>query len=178
MIDTPTAVVPAVDPAVIPAIIPTVVCVAAEHPSLDGEVAEFVAELRAERRFFGPTGSANPKPFPSLITELERSGGFRLAALSGGRVIGLVRVDEAGSVFIAVASDRRAQGVGTLLLTTALGRAAQLQYGRLAIRSTRRSRAVRSVGERLGCVVVDGDRGRTDVILSVSDSMRLRVVPA
>jgi GNAT superfamily N-acetyltransferase len=159
-------------------VVPAVVCVAAEHPSLDGEVAEFVAELRAERRFFGPSGSANPKPFPSLITQLEGSGGFRLAAMSAGHVIGLVRVDEGGSVFIAVASDRRAQGVGTLLLTTALERAAHLQYGRLVIRSSRRSRAVRSVGERLGCVVVDGDRGRTDVILSVSDPRRLGVVPA
>jgi GNAT superfamily N-acetyltransferase len=168
---------------VVPSADSSVVCVAAEHPSLDGEVAEFVAELRAERRFFGPSGSANPKPFPSLITELERnelerSGGFRLAAMSAGRVIGLVRVDEGGTVFIAVASDRRAQGVGTLLLTTALERAARLRYGRLVIRSSRRSRAVRRVGERLGCAVVDGDRGRTDVILSVSDPTRLCVVPA
>jgi GNAT superfamily N-acetyltransferase len=152
--------------------------VAAEHPSLDGEVAEFVALLRAERRFFGPSGSANPKPFPSLISQLEQGGGFRLAAMSAGRMIGLIRVDEQGSVFIAVASDHRGHGVGAALLTTALERAAHLQYGRLVIRSSRRSRAVRRVGERLGCVVVDGDRGRTDVILSVSDPRRLSLVPA
>lgn len=152
--------------------------VAADHPSLDRAVDDFIAALRAEQRFFGPSGRANPKPFPSLIAQLGQPGGFRLAAMSAGSMIGLVRVDEGGSVFIAVASDRRGRGVGTSLLTTALERAAHLQYGRLVIRSSRRSRAVRSVGERLGCVVVDGERGRTDVILSVSDPRRLSLVPA
>jgi GNAT superfamily N-acetyltransferase len=176
MTDTVTSVVPAI--ATPSGGSADVSVVAAEHPSLDGEVAEFVAGLRAERRFFGPSGSANPKPFPSLIAQLEQAGGFRLAAMSAGRVIGLVRVDEGGSVFIAVASDHRGHGIGVTLLNTALERAANLRYGRLVIRSSRRSRAVRRVGERFGCVVVDGGRGRTEVILSVSDPRRLSLVPA
>jgi len=158
--------------------IDTVTVAAADHPSLDRAVDDFIATLRSEQRFFGPSARTNPKPFPSLIARLGRSGGFRIAAMSAGNVIGLVRVDDDGSVSIAVASDQRGRGIGTSLLTTALERAAQLQYGRLVIRSSRRSRAVRRVGERLGCVVVDGDHGRTDVILSVSDRRRLSLVPA
>lgn len=158
--------------------IDTVTVAAADHPSLDRAVGDFIATLRAEQRFFGPSARTNPKPFPSLIAQLERPGGFRLAAMSAGNVIGLVRVDDDGSMSIAVASGRRGRGIGTSLLTNALERAAQLQYGRLVIRSSRRSHAIRRAGERLGCVVVDGERGRTDVILSVSESRRLSLVPA
>ena len=38
-------------------------------------------------------------------------------------------------------------------------------YRRIVLRSTRRSRAARRVGEQLGCVVVERSHGRTDMIL-------------
>jgi GNAT superfamily N-acetyltransferase len=146
--------------------------VAADHPSLDRDVEQFLARLAAEPRFFGPRASANPKPFPSLIRALGERGGFRLAAIECGRVIGLVRVDERGNAHIAVAADRRGTGVGTELGRAALERAISLDYGRIVLRSSRRSRAARRVGEALGCVVVDQDYGRTDLIVDLHSTRR------
>ena len=146
--------------------------VAADHPSLDRDVEQFINELRAEPRFFGPSASANPKPFPSLIASLQGRGGFRLAAIEGGRVVGLIRVDGGGQVWLAVAADRRSAGVGTRLGTAALERAANLHYGRLVIRTSRRSRAIRCVGEAMGCTVIDRERGRTDLILDLAAERR------
>jgi GNAT superfamily N-acetyltransferase len=146
--------------------------VAADHPSLDRDVVTFLSRLADERRFFGPTAAANPKPFPSLIRALAERDGFRLAAVECGRVIGLVRIDPAGLAHLAVAPDRRGTGVGTLLGRAALDRAIQLGYTRIVLRSTRRSRAARRVGESLGCIVVDQDHGRTDLIVDLHTSRR------
>lgn len=146
--------------------------VAADHPSLDRDVEIFLAELAVERRFFGPSAAANPKPFPSLIRALSDRGGFRLAAVECGRLIGLVRIDHDGFAHLAVVADRRGTGVGTVLGRAALDRAIQLGYTRIVLRSTRRSRAARRVGESLGCVVVDQDRGRTDLIVDLNNSRR------
>ncbi len=146
--------------------------VAADHPSLDRDIVRFLADLRAEPRYFGPSARANPKPFPSLITALAGHGGFRLAVVERGRVIGLVRVDGGGEVAIAVAADRRGRGVGTRLCEAALERALGLDYARLVIRSTYRSRAIHRIGASLGCLVVDHGRGRTDLILDVAASSR------
>lgn len=144
------------------------IVVAADHPSLDDQVAEFVDTVRDEPRYFGPSARRNPKPFPSLLAELQQRGGFRLAAMHGGHIVGLVRVDDDGCVHIAVAAEHRGRGTGTMLLSAATARAAQLDFGRLVLHSTRRSRAVRRLGERLGCTSVDLGRGRVDLILPVS----------
>lgn len=142
--------------------------IAADHPSLDGQIETFLADLRSESRYFGPTARCNPKPFPSLIASLEQRGAFRLARMEGDRVVGLVRIDGVGTVFMAVAADHRGQGIGSSLLATALERAERLGYRRLVMRTTRRSRVVRRVAERLGCTVVDRERGRTDLILPLA----------
>jgi GNAT superfamily N-acetyltransferase len=141
---------------------------AADHPSLDGQVAQFVEALRSERRYFGPRARSNPKPFPSLLSELSQRGGFRLVAMLDGRTVGLVRVDVAGAVHIAVAADHRGRGVGSALLGAAVERAGRMHYGRLTLRSTHRSRAVRRLGDRLGCTAVELGRGHVDLILPVS----------
>ena len=146
--------------------------VAADHPSLDRDVDTFLSELAGEPRFFGPTAAANPKPFPSLIRALAERDGFRLAAVERGRVIALVRIDPAGRAYLAVAAERRGEGVGTLLGRAALDRAIRLGYTRIVLRSSRRSRAARRVGEALGCVVVEHGRGRTDLIVDLHTSRR------
>lgn len=142
--------------------------VAADHPSMCRDIDRFVETLRSEPRYFGPSASTNPKPFPSLITALQGRGGFRAAALESGRIVGLVRVDGAGMLSIAVAADRRGLGIGTILGRAAIERAAALHYGRIVIRSSRRSRAARRIGEQLGCIVVEQARGRTDLIINVT----------
>ena len=152
---------------------PTPHIVAADHPALDHDVECFVAELRGEQRYFGPSARSNPKPVPSRIDALRGRGGFRMAAREDGRIVGLVRVDGAGDVAIAVASDRRGDGIGTALGRAAVERAIDLHYTRLTLRSTHRSRAARRIGEALGCVVVDVGRGRTDLIVDLAAARRI-----
>ncbi len=140
--------------------------VAVDHPSYGADIGRFLDTLRAESRYFGPSGRANPKPFPSLIAALGERGGFRIAAVECGRVVGLARVDGAGEMFMAVVADRRGRGIGTALGGACLERAAELHYRRIVMRTTRRSRAARRVAEQLGSLVVDHVHGRTDLILS------------
>ena len=144
--------------------------IAADHPSRDRDIARFLAGLASEPRYFGPSAAANPKPFPSLIQALGARGGFRLAAIEHGRVIGLVRVDAHGHAFIAVVPERRGVGVGTALGRAALDRAIGLGYTRIVLRTSRRSRAARRIGAALGCVVVEHGHGRTDLIVDLHDS--------
>lgn len=146
--------------------------VAADHPSLDRDVDRFLDTLRAEPRYFGPKARANPKPFPSLISSLRGRGGFRLALVDDGEIVGLVRVDGGGDVWIAVAATRRGEGLGTQIGQAALERALRMNYPRLVIRSTKRNAAIRRLGEQLGCVVVDSGRGRTDLILDLHGDQR------
>ena len=147
--------------------------VSADHPSFGGDIDRFLDEFRREPRCFGPTAKTNPKPFPSLLEALLEAlrlrGGFRLAAVEAGRVVGLARVDGDGELFIAVVADRRSNGIGVELGRAALAQAAELHYRRVLLRSSRRSRAARRVGEQLGCIVVDHVLGRTDLILAPSD---------
>ncbi len=143
---------------------------AADHPSLFGDIDAFVERLESEERYFGPTAKRNPKPTRSLLAALRQRGGFRMAALDGDRIVGLVRVDGAGELFLAVDGEYRGRGIGTELGRAAALRARELYYTRLVIRSTRRSRAVRRVGEELGCLVVDGRRGRIELIIDLADS--------
>lgn len=140
--------------------------ISADHPSYSGEITRFLDRLRSEPRYFGPSAKANPKPFPSLIEALGGRGGFRIAAVEQGRIVGLARVDGAGELFLAVVADRRGAGIGAALGRASLERAAGLHYHRIVMRSTRRSRAAHRVAEQLGCLVVDHVHGRTDLILA------------
>ena len=140
--------------------------VSVDHPSFGGEIDRFLATLRSEPRYFGPSARANPKPFPSLIEALRGRGGFRIAAVEDGRIVGMARVDGAGELFLAVVAERRGTGIGASLGRASLERAAGLHYRRVVMRSTQRSRAALRVAERLGCLVVDHVHGRTDLILS------------
>jgi GNAT superfamily N-acetyltransferase len=151
-----------------------VTIVAADHPSLDGAIDQFLDQLRHEPRFFGPSGSANPKPFPSLIEGLSHSGDgargtcFRLAALDDGRVIGLARVDPGGHVLVAVSLERRGQGVGTVLARSVVERARALGFVRLCLRSSRRSRAATSLATSMGFMVIERGAGRLDLVLDLA----------
>lgn len=143
------------------------IIVAADHPSLDDQVAVFVDGVRGESRYFGPIARRNPKPFPSLLTELQHRSGFRLAAMEHGCITGLVRVDDDGCVHIVVAVEHRGRGTGTLLLNAAIARAAHFQFGHLVLRATHRSRVIRKLGDRFGCTAIELTHGRIDLILPV-----------
>ena len=140
--------------------------ISVDHPSYSGEITRFLDNLRGEPRYFGPSAKANPKPFPSLIEALRGRGGFRIAAVEQGRIVGLARVDGAGELFLAVVADRRGVGIGTALGRASLERAAGLHFHRIVMRSTGRSRAAHRLAEQLGCLVIDHVHGRTNLILA------------
>ena len=141
--------------------------VAADHPSLGGDIEAFLDDVQRQQRFFGPSARSNPKPFRSLIDSMRERGGFRLAAVECGRIVGLARVDGAGEMFLVVGAEHRGRGIGTVLGRSMAERGHALHYTRLVIRSTRRSRAVRRLGEALGAVVVDDGDGRTEFIMDL-----------
>ena len=149
------------------------VIVTVDHPAFSRGIDRFLSELREEPRYFGPTASTNPKPFPSLIEALRGRGEFRVAAVESGRIVGLARVDGAGEMYLAVVADRRGAGIGVALCRHALARAAELHYRNVVVRSTRRSHAAQRMAERLGCLMVEHDHGRTDLVLDPQ-----RIVPA
>jgi GNAT superfamily N-acetyltransferase len=147
-----------------------ILVVDAQHPSLGAELDRFFDALRDEPRYFGPSASANPKPFRSLIEALRSPEGVRMAAIECGRAVGLARVDTSGELFIAIVNDRRGTGVGTTLGRAVLDRAAEAGYRRVVLRTTRRSRAARRVGEQLGCVLVERARGRTEMVVDPAEA--------
>jgi GNAT superfamily N-acetyltransferase len=150
------------------------VIAAADHPSLSDDIEQFLVALREETRYFGPKAAANPKPFPSLIEALGKRDLFRLAAVECGRIVGLTRVDERGELYLAVVVDRRGAGVGLELCRAALQRAAEIGMGTVVLRSTQRSKAVKRLCSQFGCVIVDHDRGRSDLIVSLDQARLLR----
>jgi GNAT superfamily N-acetyltransferase len=140
--------------------------VSADHPSLDDDIERFAQRLRAERRYLGPSASANPKPGRALIDGVCNVGdGIRVAALDGTDVIGLARVDPSGQVLIAVDPDRRGAGVGTAMAAELVRRARVAGHTRLVLHSSRRSRAATALGRAMGFTVVEQERGRVDLIL-------------
>jgi GNAT superfamily N-acetyltransferase len=146
--------------------------VAADHPSLVGDIDDFLERLQREQRYFGPSARLNPKPSRSLIEDLRVRSGFKMAAVECGRIVGLARVDGGGDLKIAVATEHRGRGVGTRLGRAMTERARDLHYRRLVLRSTRRSRAARRIGEELGAVVVEVGRGRTEIIMDLLGAER------
>jgi GNAT superfamily N-acetyltransferase len=137
-----------------------------DHPSFGNDIDRFLCELRNEPRFFGPTASTNPKPFPSLIEALRGRGGFRVAAVESGRIVGLARIDGSGELFIAVVGDRRRSGIGQRLAAAAFERAAELHYATVSIRSTRRSEAMHRLCQRFGSAAIDLGRGHVELIVT------------
>ena len=138
------------------------------HPSLDDELDRFFDELHDEPRYFGPSASDNPKPFRSLVESLRRRDGIKLAAMECGRVVGVARVDAGGELLIAVTADRRGHGIGTTLGHAAVQRAAFLGQRRVVLRTNRRHRAARRIGEHLGGTQVERKPGKTEFILEAS----------
>ena len=105
----------------------SIVIAAADHPSLADDIARFLDELRNEPRYFGPRAAAMPKPFPSTINALEQRDVFRLAAVSCGRIVGLVRISPHGEMHVAVLAEWRSDGVGAQLCEAALSRSAAMR---------------------------------------------------
>lgn len=161
-----------IEPPIDPIDLAGIVVVAADHPSLVGDIDAFLERLQREQRYFGPTARANPKPFRSLIASLRERGGFRMAAVECGRIVGLARVDGAGELFLAVGPEHRNRGIGTALGLAMVARASDLHLRRLVLRSTRRSRDARRLGDQLGAVVIDLGRGRTELILDLVPTER------
>ena len=143
---------------------PTIRLVAADHPSLDGATQRFGDELRAERRYFGLGARDVSKPFPSVISEVTRLDGFRMALLEGDRVVALARIDATGTATMAVAADRRRSGLGTSLMQAIVERARRSGFDRIVMPASFRSAALVELGESLGASVVDLGRGRIDLI--------------
>lgn len=137
-----------------------------DHPSFGNDIERFVTELRNEPRFFGPTASTNPKPFPSLIEALRDRGGVRLAAVESGRIVGLARIDGSRELFLAVVADRRGSGIGQRLAAAALERAAELRYETISVRSTRRSEAMHRLCRQFGSAAIDLGRGHVELIVT------------
>ena len=124
--------------------------VAADHPSLVEAREQFAATLRAEQRFFG-RASADPKPFPSLISKLLADDGLR---------------------FAAVVEDWRDRGVATALMRAVTVRGRQLGHRRVFIRSSHRSRAVAAMGDALDATIVDLGRGRIELVFDTDSDAR------
>lgn len=146
--------------------------VAADHPSLAGDIDAFLVALDGEQRFFGPTAGTNPKPFRSLLASLRERGGFRMAAIECGRIVGLARVDGAGELFVVVAPEQRGCGVDVALGRAMASRALDLHYGRLVLRTSARGTAAHGIAHELGAVVVELGRGRTELILDLAHGAR------
>lgn len=146
--------------------------VAADHPSLVGDIDAFLGRLRGEQRFFGPSARRNPKPSCSLIEALRARGGFKMAAIECGRIVGMARVDVGGDLTIAIDAEHRGRGIGPVLCRAMAERARDLQYRRLVLRTTKRSRAARRIGEDLGATVIEHGRGRVEFIMDLVEIER------
>ncbi len=143
---------------------PAIRLVAADHPCLAGATQRFGQELRRERRFFGSQARDVSKPFPSAISEVTRSDGFRMALVEGDRVVALARIDAHGTATMAVVADRRRAGLGTRLLRDVVDRAHRNGFDRIVMPASFRSASLVEVGTSLGATVVDLGRGRVDLI--------------
>lgn len=145
-----------------------ILVVAADHPSLVGEIERFLGRLQREQRYFGPSARRNPKPSRSLIETLRARDGFKMAVVECGAIVGLARVDRTGELTIALAAEHRGRGIGPILCQRMIERARDLHYRRLVLRTTKRSRAVRRIGHELGATVVEHGRGNLEFIMDLS----------
>ena len=143
---------------------PTIRLVAADHPCLDDATQCFAEELRAERRYFGVGARDVSKPFPSVIADVTRRDGLRMALVEDHRVVALARIDDRATVMMAVVADRRRSGLGTRLMRALVERAHRSGFDRIVMPASFRSASLVELGETLGASVVDLGRGRIDLI--------------
>lgn len=141
--------------------------VAIDHPSLLSLVPPFIDELRQESRRFGRIDAANPKPFPSLVRKVTDPTRYRFGIMTGRGLVGMASLAADGEISMAIAAPHRGVGHGTMLLVHVIHIAERAEFGRLHMTSSRRSRPVSRLGERLGWTIVDAGRGRVDLILDL-----------
>lgn len=143
---------------------PDVLVVAADHPSLDGAIASFGAELRAEPRYFGRRGQRAARPSPWLVERLTTPGcRHRLAGMIDGNVAAVAALDDDApdgpELLIAVAAPWRQQGLAFALGREIVARATERGLQRIVLRTSYKSSDVRQAGYDLGLEPVDLGRG-------------------
>jgi GNAT superfamily N-acetyltransferase len=143
---------------------PSCTVVALGHPSLTDCLTKFVAQLRAEPRYFGH--SAAPKPARSMIERLTTVGSVNLGVMFDGQLVAMARVDDSSELDIAVLAGWRGHGIGSLLLRQTIGRAELVGHERIVLHSSRRSRPVAAIGRRADATTVDYGDGRVDIIFA------------
>ena len=135
------------------------------HPSLDGAVARFCDDLRAESRWFGRKADHAPRPSAALVRRLAADGpGIRLAAVHDGELIGLARIDLSGpggaELLVAVAESWRRQGRRPGPRSRGRGARPCRGIPRIVMRTSYRGSELRDLGASLGFQVVDLGHGR------------------
>jgi GNAT superfamily N-acetyltransferase len=139
------------------------------HPSLDGAVARFCDDLRAETRWFGRKADYAARPSAALVRRLSANGpGIRLGAVHDGELIGLARIDLSGpsgaELLVAVAASWRRMGIALALGREVVGRAHVSGIPRIVMRTSYRGSELRDLGASLGFQVVDFGHGRVDLV--------------
>ncbi len=99
---------------------------AVDHPSLHGQLDEFLGQLRAERACSG-RGSGRT-PFPALIEQLAAPRMLRLGVMTGGRLVAVAAVDNDGATAVAVLAPFRRRGFANELMEVVIARTAAIGY--------------------------------------------------
>jgi len=141
--------------------------VAIDHPSLTSPTDLFVADLRQESRRFGRVDAANPKPFPSLVRKVTERSRMRFGIMSEHGLIAMASLAHDGEISMAVSAAHRGVGHGTNLLVHVIETAERAHFGRIFMTSSRRSRPISQLGDRLGWTAVDISPGRLDLFLDL-----------
>lgn len=99
---------------------------AVDHPSLHGQLDQFLDQLRAERACSG-RGSGRTS-FPALIERLGAPRMLRLGVVASGRLVAVAAVDNDGATAIAVLAPFRRRGVANELMEVVLARTTAIGY--------------------------------------------------
>jgi GNAT superfamily N-acetyltransferase len=99
---------------------------AVDHPSLHGQLDEFLEQLRAERACSG-RGSGRT-PFPALIERLGAPRMLRLGVVTGGRLVAVAAVDNDGAAAVAVLAPFRRRGIANELMDVVVARTTAIGY--------------------------------------------------
>ena len=99
---------------------------AVDHPSLHGQLDEFLEQLRAERACSG-CGSGRT-PFPALIEQLAAPRMLRLGVVTGGRLVAVAAVDNDGAAAVAVLAPFRRRGFANELMEVVVERTTAIGY--------------------------------------------------
>lgn len=141
--------------------------VAVDHPSLLSLVEPFVDALRQESRRFGRVDAANPKPFPSLVRKVTDPTRTRFGVMTEHGLVAMASLSDDGEISMAVAAPHRSAGHGTMLLVHVIQFAEQDAFGRVFMTSSRRSRPISRLGDRLGWTTLDVAPGRLELLLDL-----------